>query len=76
MDNKIKIKCINRGGYYLTPDKIYLAKLVESQSELTPNLKLLSYKLKNDKGVEFYSETENFITINEWRESQLNKILN
>jgi uncharacterized UPF0146 family protein len=77
--NKIKIKCINTGGYHLTRNKIYLATKVEIPntltSKLTPNNTIVSYKLINDKGVEFYSEIENFITIDEWRESQLNKII-
>jgi hypothetical protein len=73
--NKIKIKCINTGGYHLTLNKIYLATKVEMASKITPNHTILSYQLINDKGVKFYSEIENFITINKWRESQLSKIL-
>ena len=76
---KIKIKCINKGGYHLTLNKIYLATKVEITntliSKLIPNHTILSYQLINDKGVEFYSEIENFITIDKWRESQLSKIL-
>lgn len=74
MSDKIKIKCINKGGYHLTRNKIYLATKVEMLSKLTPNHTIVSYKLINDKGVEFYSEIENFITMDKWRESQLNKI--
>jgi hypothetical protein len=73
--NKIKIKCINTGGYHLTLNKIYLATKVEMASKLTPYHTILSYELINDKGVKFYSEMENFITIDKWRESQLSKIL-
>lgn len=75
MTNKIKIKCINTGGYHLTLNKIYLATRVETGSKITHNHTIISYKLINDKGVEFYSEIENFITIDKWRESQLNKII-
>jgi hypothetical protein len=72
--NKIKIKCINTGGYHLTLNKIYLATKVETVSELIPFKIILSYKLINDKGIEFYSEMDNFMPIFIWRESQLNKI--
>jgi phosphomevalonate kinase len=71
----ITIKCINTGGYYLTLNKIYQAILSKEDSKLIPNHQIISYKLINDKGVEFYSETSNFIEIKKWRENQLNKIL-
>jgi hypothetical protein len=71
----ITIKCINTGGYHLTLNKIYQATLSKEDSELIPNHQIISYKLINDKGVEFYSEKENFITINEWRNKQIDKII-
>jgi hypothetical protein len=71
----ITIKCINTGGYHITLNKIYQAKIVEQVSKLMPNHQIISYELINDKGVNFYSETSNFIEINKWRENQLNKIL-
>ncbi len=71
----ITIKCINTGGYHLTLNKIYKGKIVKQYSKLIPNHQIISYKLVNDKGVEFYSETSNFIEIKKWRENQLNKIL-
>ncbi len=71
----ITIKCINTGGYYLTLNKIYQATLSREDSELVPNQKIISYKLINDKGVEFYSERENFITIDNWRNKQIDKII-
>lgn len=70
----LSLKCIRSGGYWLTPGKIYQGYLVERYSDL--ERKIISYKLVNDKGVEFYSELNNFIEIQTWREEQIDKILN
>lgn len=77
----LNLKCINSGGYWLTPGKIYQGYLVERYSDLYPDSKekkreIMSYKLVNDKGVEFYSELSNFIELQTWREEQIDKILN
>ena len=70
----LSLKCISSGGYWLTPGKIYQGYLV---SYFDSNKReVISYKLVNDKGFEFFSELDNFIEIQTWREEQIDKILN
>lgn len=70
----LSLKCISSGGYWLTPGKIYQGYLyIYSDSN---KRETICYKLVNDKGFEFYSELDNFIEIQKWREEQIDKILN
>lgn len=71
----LSLKCINSGGYWLTPGKIYQGYL-DSYFDSNKRETIYYYKLVNDKGFEFFSELENFIEIQTWREEQIDKILN
>jgi hypothetical protein len=71
----ISLKCIKKGSYHITVGKIYHGELIITESVLVKGHKITSYLLKNDKGFEFFSEVENFIEIDKWRERQIDKIL-
>ena len=72
----MKIVCVNNIGYEseLTIGKTYdlILRITAHQSS---SRRFSPYKVLNDLGQVYSFNEERFITLEEWRESQLNKIL-
>lgn len=72
----MKVVCINKYlsthlQYELTYGKIY-----EVLPKLHVDLLMDDYRIKCDRGfIEYYSKST-FVTLEQWREQQLNKIIN
>lgn len=70
----MKVVCIKDNGH-LSVNKIYDAKKVKKKSSSICENKIYSYLIKNDRDIEDYAPIENFLTLEEFREQQINQIL-
>ena len=69
------LKCISRGGYHLTIDKIYEAEVcLDSPSEVRPGEQVFDYYIINDKGIRHGVQASFFKNISEIREEKLNEL--
>lgn len=78
-DEITKVICINNKCLNLTLNKVYDAKYIHEQRSWAwvnaPILDFYWYELINEKGEKTKYKTENFITLSEWRQHQINSIL-
>ena len=70
---KIKVICIDTGNSFLTKDKIYEAIDMEMQHHVYPTN---DYNLIADDGFRSSYPKLCFITLAEWRQQQIEEILN
>lgn len=75
----IKVICINNKNLYLTLNKLYYAKYIHEQRSWdwrnAPILEWHFFELIDDKGIKGKFNTNNFITLAEWRDKQIESIL-
>ena len=67
----MKLKCLDSGGYWITPGKIYDA---ETYYPLIKTDNLFDWVITNDFGVRHAVEGHLFIPIDQWREEQVEKL--
>jgi hypothetical protein len=70
----IYLKCIDSGGYHLTPGKIYSATIFYITSEFFPDKTIFDYYITNDRGFLHGVESELFINVSELRDKKLNEL--
>lgn len=80
------VKCINDGGYHLTPGKLYFARPLDSDelskietfydnlSWSSEKAKLFRWNIVNDIGHEHHVEENLFVPIDLIRQEKLNKL--
>lgn len=69
------LKCISRGGYHLTIDKIYEAEAcLDAPSEVRLGEGVFDYYITNDIGIRHGIEASLFKNISELREEKLNEL--
>lgn len=70
------LRCIDKGSYHLTVGNNYQAEVcTDALSEFFPGKQVFDYYIINDRGIKHGVEGNLFIFLDEWRESQLDKIL-
>ena len=69
------LKCIKRGGYYLTIGKNYQAEVcTDAPSEFRPGEQVFDYYIVNDKGHRHGIEGNLFIDVTELRICKLKEL--